>query len=369
MPAKPRSSANQRLTKKASSPATRRPRRAAKSVKYSHSALEALEPQRPGILDSASDAISDAISTLSDGALVVYKRQRGTILVAAAALLAGVIIGSQALSVVSDTANRASRAQEYGKELESAVQVGWYYKDEKGDEYGCFGGSGTLIQDPATVLTAAHVVTLTEKDKQDCPNAYLQVGYAVDPRGEYFVWWDAEVQKSDEVLDIAVLNVFISSEPASGSTDAPGAVERIRSGDWSVRPIATSASGPNLGDQIHAFAYPAIGGYGATYTTGSAAGWSAIEDRGAHFEYLKLDMTAAGGSSGAGVLNASGELIGIVLQGGADYVSDTVDCRKVADTNEDGKVDDLDTCVPFGGFINAALSLGDIRSYLKLTDE
>jgi hypothetical protein len=58
MPAKPGSSANQRLTKKASSPATRRPRRAAKSVKYGHSAFEELEPQRPGILGRASTTSS-----------------------------------------------------------------------------------------------------------------------------------------------------------------------------------------------------------------------------------------------------------------------------------------------------------------------
>ena len=77
-----------------------------------------------------------------------------------------------------------------------------------------------------------------------------------------------------------------------------------------------------------------------------------------------LGRPGAGGSSGAGVLNERGELVGVIIQGGADWGSDTVDCRKLADTNEDGEVDDLDTCIRFGGFINAALSLYDVRVFL-----
>jgi hypothetical protein len=80
-------------------------------------------------------------------------------------------------------------------------------------------------------------------------------------------------------------------------------------------------------------------------------------------------MTVAGGSSGAGVLNEYGEIIGIVLKVGADLDSDVVDCRSLADTNEDGEANELDTCVPVGGFINAALSLADIRSYLGLPSQ
>jgi hypothetical protein len=54
----------------------------------------------------------------------------------------------------------------------------------------------------------------------------------------------------------------------------------------------------------------------------------------------------------------------VIIQGGADWGSDTVDCRKLADTNDDGEITDADTCIPFGGFINAALSLYDVRVFL-----
>lgn len=341
--------------------------KAARPSKYSHPAFEDLEPQRPGLFSRIKGGITDTASDLFDDTVDAFANHRNAIVAGAIALLAGIYIGSQVLGTMGEATNASDRTALYAEELESAVQVAWFY-DNKGEEWFCSWGSGTLIEDPSTVLTAEHVISLSEEDKESCPNAYLQVGYAVDPRGESFIWWDAEVLKSDAILDIAVLKVFTNREP-DGETAAVGAIERIRSGDWSVRPVATFESGPNLGDEVHAFAYPGIGGYGATYTVGSAAGWSAIEDQGKSFEYLKLDMTVAGGSSGAGVLNEYGEVIGIVLQGGADYVSDIVDCRKIADTNEDGEVNELDTCVPFGGFINAALSLADIRAYLGLPAE
>ena len=368
MPAKRQSPTSAKLSTKKAPVKPRKPVKAARPSRYSHPAFEDLEPQRPGLISRAVGGITDTASDLFDNTLNVFANHRNTIVAGAVALLAGIYIGSQTLGAIGDTTNESDRTALYAEELESAVQVAWLFYKEDGEEGYCMGGSGTLIEDPVTVLTAEHVISLSEEDKERCPDAYLQVGYAVDPRGGSFLWWDAEVVKSDATIDIAVLKVLINREP-EGVTEATGAIERIRSGDWSVRPVATFESGPNLGDEIHSFAYPGIGGYGATYTVGSAAGWSAIKNNGKSFEYLKLDMTVAGGSSGAGVLNEYGEVIGIVLKVGADLDSDIVDCRSLADTNEDGEANELDTCVPVGGFINAALSLADIRSYLGLPAE
>ena len=247
----------------------------------------------------------------------------------------------------------------------SAVNIGWYYLADDGEEYACGGGSGTLVGDTTTVLTAAHVVEWTPEDEAECPGAALWVGYPVEARGQYFVWWKANVTASNATLDVALLRVDVSGTP-DGASDAEGAIASIRDGSWGSRPIAAEDEGPNLGDPLHVLSYPGIGGYGITYTAGSAAGWAYINDEGTdmEFEYLKLDLTIAGGSSGAGVLNERGQLVGVVIQGGADWESDVVDCRKLADTNEDGEVDEADTCIPFGGFINAALSLYDVRVFL-----
>ena len=368
MPAKRPSPTSAKLSTKTAPVKPRKPVKAARPSRYSHPAFEDLEPQRPGLISRAVVGITDTASDLFDNTLNVFANHRNAIVAGAVALLAGIYIGSQTLGAIGDTANETDRTALYAQELESAVQVAWWFYKEDGKEQYCTGGSGTLIEDPATVLTAEHVISLSEEDKERCPDAYLQVGYAVDPRGGSFLWWDAEVVRSDATLDIAVLKVLINREP-EGVTGATGAIERIRSGDWPVRPVATFENGPNLGDEVHTFAYPGIGGFGTTYTVGSAAGWSAIKKNGESFEYLKLDMTVAGGSSGAGVLNEYGEVIGIVLRVGANLDSEVVDCRSLADTNEDGEANELDTCVPVGGFINAALSLADIRSYLGLPSQ
>jgi len=285
--------------------------------------------------------------------------QRHTSALIALALVALVSISCTGTTSVTTTS--PTLATEWG----SAVKVSWWYFADDGEEYECGGGSGTLVASTDRVLTAAHVVEWTPEDESACPDAALWVGYPVEARGQTFVWWKATVTASDELLDVALLEVDLMPQP-DGATDASGAVTSIRDGSWGVRAVAVEENGPNLGDPLHVLAYPGIGGWGITYTSGSAAGWSIIEpeESDKSFEYLKLDLTVAGGSSGAGVLNERGELVGVIIQGGADWNSDTVDCRKLADTNEDGEVDEFDTCIPFGGFINAALSLYDVRVFL-----
>lgn len=286
-------------------------------------------------------------------------KQRGASQLIALALVALVAV------CCSGTAGTIATSPTLATEWGSAVKVSWWYFADDGEEYECTWGSGTLVAATDRVLTAAHVIEWTSEDEADCPGATLWVGYPVEARGQYFVWWKATISASDELLDVALLEVDLMPQP-DGATDASGAITSIRDGSWGVRAVAAEEGGPNLGDPLHVLAYPGIGGWGITYTSGSAAGWSIIEpeESDKSFEYLKLDLTVAGGSSGAGVLNERGELVGVIIQGGADWGSDTVDCRKLADTNEDGEVDDLDTCIPFGGFINAALSLYDVRLFL-----
>ena len=278
-----------------------------------------------------------------------------------------IILALSALLLIScsATAGSVTTTPTLATEWGSAVKVSWWYFADDGEEYECTGGSGTLVASTDRVLTAAHVVDWTPDDEAACPGAVLWVGYPVEARGQTFVWWKATVTAADDLLDVALLEVDLMPQP-DGATDASGAITSIRDGSWGVRAVALDENGPNLGDPLHVLAYPGIGGWGITYTSGAAAGWSIIEpdDSDKSFEYLKLDLTVAGGSSGAGVLNERGELVGVIIQGGADWGSDTVDCRKLADTNEDGEVDDLDTCIPIGGFINAALSLYDVRVFL-----
>jgi hypothetical protein len=69
--------------------------------------------------------------------------------------------------------------------------------------------------------------------------------------------------------------------------------------------------------------------------------------------FIKTSATIAGGNSGGLAVDAAGNLIGVPTQLGYGGDDQYVDCRVLADTNRDGFVDDLDSCVPTGGFINA----------------
>lgn len=278
-------------------------------------------------------------------------------------VVGGVIVA--AILVASLGGGDSVKPYDATNEWRAAVKVAWFYVDEQGYEHDCGGGSGTLVADTQTVLTAEHVITLRDQDRVDCPGAKLWVGYPVEAQGLSYAWWPAEVTAKDDVLDVALVRVNLSGEP-DGASKAVGAIESIRDGSWGVRAIAAVADGPDLGDPLHVLSYPGIGGPSITYTAGHAAGWSQISDQDSkrEFVYLKLDLTIAGGSSGGGVLDASGRLVGVVLAVGSGYESDLVDCRPLADTNGDGEITDADPCVPVGGFINAALSLNDVRTFL-----
>ena len=107
-----------------------------------------------------------------------------------------------------------------------------------------------------------------------------------------------------------------------------------------------------IGDSLQILGYPGIGGETITFTEGAVSGFTSdrsVEGR----AWIKTDATIAGGNSGGMAANALGELIGVptIAASGAEG-GDIVDCRPVADTNRDGSIDQFDTCVPIGGFIN-----------------
>lgn len=263
---------------------------------------------------------------------------------------------------------------------QSAVQIAWATKDVNGELSDCGGGgSGGLVGEIDQVLTNEHVINDSDNEG-DCANATLYVGYPVEPTGVYFVWWPATVRGSNEFLDLALLDVEMSTAAVADDNEYPASI--VLQHEWPVYALATEV--PLLGDPISIYSYPGIGGYSMTFTAGHVAGWSwdfwsredaktfSTEewladynaDSDGYRDYMKLDATIAHGSSGSSVLNADGEIIGVTSLLGVSYEVDTVDCSTLADTNEDGEVDDKDICVPVGGFLNASATLADIRAFL-----
>lgn len=199
-------------------------------------------------------------------------------------------------------------------------------------------GSGSLISADGLILTNAHVVL---------PDKYytieeLQVGLTERDDQPPLRRYIAQVLQADPLLDIAVIKIISDLE---GNPVDEGAL------DLPFVPLGDSDA-LRLGDAITILGYPGIGGETITLTRGEVSGFTSESGRGDR-SFIKTSATIAGGNSGGLAANASGELIGVPTQLGYGGEDEFVDCRVLADTNRDGVIDELDNCVPTGGFINA----------------
>jgi len=200
-------------------------------------------------------------------------------------------------------------------------------------------GSGTLVSPDGYILTNAHVAT--DPDPAYRPDA---LGIALTSHSDEppELTYLAEVVALDPRLDLAVLRI---------TTDLNGRPVDPASLNLAYVPLGDSDQ-LELGDRLRIFGYPGIGGETITLTEGSVSGFTrerGIEGR----AYIKTDATIAGGNSGGLGANLAGELVGVPTQVGYGGAERFADCRYLADTNGDGRIDENDNCIPVGGFINA----------------
>jgi len=211
--------------------------------------------------------------------------------------------------------------------------------DLDGEQVEGWTGSGTIISDDGLILTNAHVV-LSDR-------YYEVVGLIVaitkeedEPPERMFY---ADVIQADAQLDLAVIKV---------RSDLSGGAANFASLGIQPVPLGDSDS-LSLGDSIIIIGYPGIGGDTITLTRGEVSGFTS-EDPYGNRAYIKTSATIAGGNSGGLAANPQGEIIGVPSAVGTGDIEDEfVDCRRLADTNRDGVIDEYDNCVPTGGFINA----------------
>jgi S1-C subfamily serine protease len=222
--------------------------------------------------------------------------------------------------------------------FEAVVQIWAEFYDESGALQIGWTGSGTIISADGLILTNAHVVLPDRYFPVDALVVAQTLTQDAEPEPRFY----AEVLQADAALDIAVIRV---------STDYDGnAVDRA-SLNLPYVPLGNSDQ-LNLGDALTILGYPGIGGATVTLTRGEVSGFTSQPDYGQR-AFIKTSATIAGGNSGGLAVDALGELIGIPTQLGYGGDDQYVDCRVLADTNRDNIVDDLDTCIPTGGFINA----------------
>ncbi len=211
-------------------------------------------------------------------------------------------------------------------DVDGREQVGW-------------SGSGTIISKDGLILTNAHVVLSDRFYRVVDLIVSLTVADDAPPVQSYY----ASIVQADDDLDIAVI------KPYQDMNNNPINYDLL---NLPFVPLGDSDD-LMLGESIMILGYPGIGGKTITLTSGEVSGFTAEEPYG-NRAFIKTSGTIAGGNSGGLAVNSRGELVGVPTEiGSGDIKEAIVDCRALMDTNRDGYIDDNDSCVPTGGFINA----------------
>jgi len=201
-------------------------------------------------------------------------------------------------------------------------------------------GSGTIVDPSGIILTNCHVANPRAMG-MSAPQAD-RLGIAITDRSDQqpVLTYFAQVVVQSPEVDLAVLRITagVDGRPVSNLT---------------LPFIAVGNSDQlELGDTLAIFGFPGIGGETVTFTSGSVAGFTKEPSLRVNRAWIKTDATIAGGNSGGTAVNSAGELIGIPTQASAGTGVSPVDARPVVDTNRDGRIDERDTPMAVGGFIN-----------------
>lgn len=207
--------------------------------------------------------------------------------------------------------------------------------DGEGQE--CASGSGTLLDASGFILTNFHVVEYAQD--APCPYEELRVSLTESPDAAPEPRFRAVVLAFDPGLDLAVIGV---DERLDGlPLDEP--LPYLELGD---------SDSARIGDPVTVLGYPGIGGETITLTNGQISGFLGSQELGGSRAWIKTATTIAGGNSGGAAIDEMGRLIGIPTRAGAGEDEQVVDCRIIEDTNNDGDINSIDSCIPIGGFIN-----------------
>ena len=201
-------------------------------------------------------------------------------------------------------------------------------------------GSGTIVDPSGLILTNCHVANPRAMG-MPAPAADV-LGVAITQRSDEppALTYIAQVAAQAPNIDLAVLRIL-------ATTDG----KPVKNLNLPYVPLGDSDE-LELGDVLSIFGYPGIGGETVTFTSGSVSGFTSepgVKDRRA---WIKTDATIAGGNSGGTAVDDEGRLVGVPTQAAAGAGITPVDARPVVDTNRDGRIDQRDTPMAIGGFIN-----------------
>jgi serine protease Do len=203
-------------------------------------------------------------------------------------------------------------------------------------------GSGTIISADGMIVTNAHVASpASQGDLENEPDR-LVIALIESEDKPPVPAYIATVKAVDGYLDLAVLQI-VSTVDGSSVDTANLNLPFVELGD---------STQTHVGDHVNIFGFPSIGGDTITFTDGSISGFTSeaqIGDR----AWIKTDATISGGNSGGLAADDNAHIIGVPTIAASGGSGEVTDCRQIQDTNNDGVVNENDSCIPIGGFINA----------------
>ncbi|KXK11004.1 MAG: 2-alkenal reductase [Chloroflexi bacterium OLB14] len=236
----------------------------------------------------------------------------------------------------ADSLSSANRA----KLISATVQILGLF-NENGSLVPGYVGSGTIISPSGLILTNAHVASPAAQGEPEHEPDALGISIIVQEDKPAVPSYIAKVLAVDGFLDLAVIQII---ETVNGTPVDANSLNL---------PYVNLGNSDNVhvGDELNIFGFPAIGGNTITYTQGTISGFSS-EDQLGDRAWIKTDATISGGNSGGLAADNNGNIIGVPTIAASSRDADISDCRVVQDTNGDGNIDNNDTCIPIGGFLN-----------------
>jgi hypothetical protein len=229
--------------------------------------------------------------------------------------------------------------------IKATVQILMLY-DENGKLTPKYQGSGTIISSTGMILTNAHVASPASQGEPDIEPDALAIGIIGQEDQPPIFSYFAKVKAVDGFLDLAVIQI---TSTLDGTNVDPNSLNL---------PFVNLGNSDEIhvGDPIDVVGFPSIGGETITFTTGTVSGFTEEEGLGPR-AWIKTDAGISGGNSGGLGASAEGLIIGVPTRLGKGTGSNFVDCRKIADTNGDGVIDEKDNCIPVGELLNALRSI------------
>lgn len=207
-------------------------------------------------------------------------------------------------------------------------------------------GSGTLVTADGLILTNAHVVLPISGCRSDRVMVALTVEIGEAPVPKYY----AQVVASNIGWDLAVIQITttLDNRPVDRATLALPFVELGNSEEINLDATIEVAGYAPIDREVSSNTVAQI-------VRGTVSGFTA-ESRVGDRAWIKTRALLPGNMTGGGAYNIQGRLIGVPTVepptsgiGGAV----TENCRRIQDSNGDGRVDERDLCVPTAGLINA----------------